>query len=68
MVLKDLYGRNTIAGAIKINSADRGENGGNFAVSVGDEGYRKVKVGLVMVLMTHLALSFLHFMRRAMAM
>ena len=40
-----LYGRNTIAGAIKINSADRGENGGNFAVSVGDEGYRKVKGG-----------------------
>ena len=25
-----LYGRNTIAGAIKINSADRGENGGNL--------------------------------------
>ena len=40
-----LYGRNTIAGAIKINSADRGDNGGNFAVSVGDEGYRKVKGG-----------------------
>ena len=40
-----LYGRNTIAGAIKINSADRGENGGNFAVSVGDEGYRKLKGG-----------------------
>lgn len=40
-----LYGRNTIAGAIKINSADRGENGGNFAVSIGDEGYRKVKGG-----------------------
>lgn len=40
-----LYGRNTIAGAIKINSADRGENGGNLAVTVGDEGYKKVKGG-----------------------
>ena len=30
-----LYGRNTIAGAIKINSADRGDNGANVAVSIG---------------------------------
>ena len=40
-----LYGRNTIAGATKINSAARGDNGANVAVSIGDNGYRKIKGG-----------------------
>ena len=38
-----LYGRNTIAGAIKITSRNRGEPGGKISVSAGNEGYKKIK-------------------------
>jgi iron complex outermembrane receptor protein len=38
-----LYGRNTIAGAIKVTSRQRGEPGAKIAVSAGNEGYKKVK-------------------------
>jgi iron complex outermembrane receptor protein len=38
-----LYGRNTIAGAIKINSRQRGDAGAKASFTVGNEGYRKLK-------------------------
>ncbi len=38
-----LYGRNTIAGAIKVTSRQRGEPGAKFVISLGNEGYKKVK-------------------------
>lgn len=38
-----LYGRNTIAGAIKINSRERGESGGKISLTMGNDGHKKVK-------------------------
>ncbi len=38
-----LYGRNTIAGAIKINSRERGETGGKVALTFGNDGHKKFK-------------------------
>ena len=38
-----LYGRNTIAGAIKISSRKRGEPGAKISLSAGNEGYKKIK-------------------------
>ena len=38
-----LYGRNTIAGAIKVTSRQRGDSGAKLSVSAGNEGYKKVR-------------------------